>query len=149
MYFNLEWLDLPFLFSGLCRPVCQLCIFNQLFSLLKNCYVAQKWVVSRAVFWCVFSLYFVKLIQLRESNLRSGPILATFILSFYMPVHQNIYLPSKTKIEPDLRLRENLLEVNDKEGGEEKKVENLGFAWLYILLYKLQTKKTRKNNLHF
>ena len=85
------------------------------------------------------------MIQLRESNLRSGPILATFILSFYMhAVHQNIYLPSKTKIEPDLRLRENLLEVNDKEGGEEKKVENLGFAWLYILLYKLQTKKNTK-----
>ena len=54
------------------------------------------------------------------------------------------------KIEPDLRLQENLVEVNDnKEGGEEKKAENLGFAQLYISLYKLQTKNTAKNNLHF
>ena len=27
------------------------------------------------------------------------------------------YLPSESKIEPDLRLRENLVEVNDKKGG--------------------------------
>ena len=33
------------------------------------------------------------------------------------------------------------------KGGEEKKVEN--FAWLYILLYELQTKNVPKNNLHF
>ena len=60
-------------------------------------------------------------------------------------MHQNIYLPiGKMKIEPDLRLCENLVEVNDKEGGEETKVENLGFAQLYILLYELQTKNTPK-----
>ena len=53
------------------------------------------------------------------------------------------------KIEPDLRLQENLVEVNvNKEGGQEKKAENLGFAQLSISLYKLQTKSTPKNNLH-
>ena len=58
-------------------------------------------------------------------------------------------MQAKWKIEPDLRLHENLVEVNDKEGGEDKKAENLGFAQLYILLYELQTKNTPRNNLHF
>ena len=66
---------------------------------------------------------------------------------FLHAVHQNISLPSESRKEPDLWLRENLVEVNDKEGGEGKKVEN--FARLYILLYELQTKNMPKNNLHF
>ena len=49
-----------------------------------------------------------------------------------------------------LRLRKNLGEVNNKEGGEEKKAENLRLSSCIIILpNELQTKNTPKNNLHF
>ena len=39
---------------------------------------------------------------------------SSFHSLFLHAVHQNIYLPSESKTEPDLRLCENLVEVNDK-----------------------------------
>ena len=45
------------------------------------------------------------------------------------------------KIEPDLRLHKNLGEVNDKEGGQEKKAENLCLPSCisYLMNYKQKT----------
>ena len=53
------------------------------------------------------------------------------------------------KIEPDLRLRKNLGEVNYKEGCEEKNAENLGLPSCISYLTNYKQKTHQKNNLHF
>ena len=53
------------------------------------------------------------------------------------------------KIEPDLRLRKNLGEVNYKEGCKEKNAENLGLPSCISYLTNYKQKTHLKNNLHF
>ena len=119
--------------------------FQSVVFIIKKllCSTKLKWVASWAVFWCVFSLYFVKLIQLRESNLRSGPILATFILSFYMPCIRTFTKQNKNRTWSQVMQKLSWGQW-DKEGGEGKKVENLCFARLYISYFTNYKQKTRQ-----